>query len=131
MLRVLSFVGQSALIVFASVCLLELAAAVYYFSKHSWSVPPMLGGPPLNTRQAKESFAFDPISLYSVADQPLNEGLWARLIVELPPREKGEFRVFMLGGSTVANLRMPPGERIVDSLESDLRTSGHAWRVVR
>jgi len=129
MARILSVIWQFLAITLATVVLLELGGAAYYYANHRWSTPPVFGGPPLQTSRYLDSFGFDPVTLYSVLDQPLNEDLWARELIDLPPKEPDEYRVFLVGGSTVANIRMPPGERIADFMQSGLRAAGRKARV--
>lgn len=108
---------------------LEAIGAFYYYSRNPWIRPPHFGGPALENNRLLDSFGFDPVSLYSLLDQRLNEDMWAREIVSVPPREKGELRIFVVGGSTVANVRKPPGERIADYMQQALRARGYNARV--
>jgi len=128
--RILNALAQLVITAVVAVAVLETGCALYYYSENPWTRPAYFGGPPLRTSRYLDSFEFDPISLYTQADQPLNEDLWARDNPRLPPREPHEYRVFLVGGSTVANIRMPPGERITDFIQSGLRsTSGRLARV--
>ena len=133
MVRILSTLGRwltqalAALVIAALV--LELSAAAIYIHRNGYSRPPLFGGPPLKTQPYFDAFEFDPITVYAHADTPLTEDLWAKPEISLPPRRPGEYRIFVVGGSTVAEVRKPPGDRLADHLQAGLQAQGIAARV--
>lgn len=108
----------------ALVAAAEIGSAVFYVWHNGPTRPPLLGGPALpKMRSDIGSLGFDPYNLYSNSDVPANEGLYARLDLSLPEKKAGEYRIFLVGSSSVAGIRMPPGERISDYLEKALATA--------
>ena len=109
--------------------ILESVGAVFYYQENSLTKPPIFGGPPLKTHSYSSSFDFDPITLYSNSESPINEALYAKRNIEIPNLSNRKYTIFLLGASTLANIRMPPGERISDYLERALVAGGQDARV--
>lgn len=118
-----------SILVLFPIFLIELASFVLYSVSTGLHRPPVLGGPALHIEPIPDDYEFDSLAMYVNAEIPRHQELYAKHDIKLPPKEPGEFRVFLLGGSTVANLRKPPGDRIADHIQKQLRKLGVRGRV--
>lgn len=121
-------VGKLLIYLLVAVIGLEAIGAVYYFLDRPLSRPPWLGGAALQLKPAQDSFSFDPVTLYANSAIPLNEGLYARAEIDLPPKAPEEYRVFVVGGSTVADIRLAPGTRMADWIGRSMTVQGKVVR---
>lgn len=104
--------------------LAELICAVAYFvEQKEITRPPIAGGGSLIKRKNSDSYDFSPLSIFVNKEGRRQEGLYAKHEIKLPPKSD-KYRVFIVGGSTVANERKPPGDRISDHVESTLAAAG-------
>ncbi len=108
---------------------LEMLACGLYWVTHGVSRPPLLGGRAPSSEPIPDDFEFDPLTVFVNRDIPRHEHLHAKRRIELPERRPGEKRIFLVGGSTAANLRKPPDDRIAAHLEKHLRSRGLNARV--
>lgn len=104
---------------FALLLLLEAACYLVYSSRFGFHMPTYFGGAPLFSGQVSDAFDFDPLTLYSHKELPRTKDLFAKYKLTVPLKGK-EIRVFIVGGSTVANERKPPGDRISDHIQNRL-----------
>lgn len=110
---------QTILISILTIAVAELACmGAYFYAQGKYVRPPYFGGPPVLTTKSLDGYAFNPLTIATNKDVRKNEGLFAKNEIVLPVK-KG-FRIFLVGGSTVANLRKPLGDRISDHLREAL-----------
>lgn len=100
-----------------------ICAFVYFVGQKKIMRPPIAGGGALIKRKNPDSYDFSPLSIFVNKEGRRQEGLYAKHEIKLPPKS-GKYRVFIVGGSTVANERKPPGDRISDHVESALTDAG-------
>lgn len=119
---------SAALVIFSSTLILfflvELICAFAYFvGQGEITRLPLVGGGALIKRKNSDSYDFSPLSVFVNKEGRRQEGLYAKHEIKLPPKSS-KFRVFIVGGSTVANERKPLGDRISDHIESTLAAAG-------
>ncbi|MCB1174169.1 MAG: SGNH/GDSL hydrolase family protein [Leptospiraceae bacterium] len=122
--------------IFASVAMLlpllaiEGCSMVFYFVQQGRVVtPPYFGGPPVLSPVPTDTYEFDPLTIWTNNDVEIHKSLVAKKNLRISKKETGEFRVFVVGGSTTANLRKPAGDRISDHIENKLRLDGRKVQV--
>lgn len=121
--------GTYVLITLLTLASLELGCGAAYTMSFGRHVSPWFGGPPLQTLKYKDDYDFDTASIWSNSELPRTEGLYAKETISLPPRGD-DYWVFLIGGSTVANVRKPLGQRLSDHIERNLnRLNGKRVRV--
>ncbi|QWG17062.1 SGNH/GDSL hydrolase family protein [Bradyrhizobium sediminis] len=113
--------GTAVLIVLISIFMLEAICGLAYTMTHGRHKPPILGGPPLETPKYKDDYDFDTVAIWTNLEVPRTEGLYAREKIAMPPKD-GDYWVFLVGGSTVADVRKPLGDRLSDHIERGLGT---------
>lgn len=121
-------VSSAALAIFSStlilVFLVELICAfVYFVEKREVTRHPIAGGGALIKRKNPDSYDYSPLSVFVNKEGRRQEGLYAKHEIRLPPKS-GKYRIFIVGGSTVANERKPLGDRISDHVQSTLADAG-------
>lgn len=115
--------GTYVFIVLISLLGLEAICGAVYTMNYGRHRSPWFGGPPLQTLKYGDDYDFDTASIWTNREMPRTEGLFAKEKISLPPKGN-DYWVFLLGGSTVANVRKPLGDRLSDHIERNLGQIG-------
>lgn len=114
--------GTAVFITLISIVMLEAICGVAYTMQNGRHRPAWFGGPPLQTTKFADDYDFDTVAIWTNPIFPRTEGLYAKERIVMPPRPADEYWIFLIGGSTAAEVRKPLGDRLSDNIERSLGT---------
>ena len=127
LLRIKIFLRSSFIVIALTLLLIisiEIVSAISYYAATGAIVKhPLFSNQSIYNRKNYDSYEFSPYSIFVNKQGTRQKDLYAKKEISLPPKTE-KTRIFIVGGSTVANERKPPGDRIADHIQKTLEAKG-------